>query len=61
MPSDIDSDLPVSHFLADGWASFAATILPSIGGDEHARGGGSGNRMMPRVAGDARRALAHGN
>jgi hypothetical protein len=37
MPSDIDDGLPISHALADGWANFAETILPSIGGDEHAQ------------------------
>jgi hypothetical protein len=37
MPSDIDDGLPISHAMADGWANFAETILPSIGGDEHAQ------------------------
>jgi hypothetical protein len=37
MPGDIDNDPPISHALADGWANFAETILPSIGGGEHAQ------------------------
>ena len=37
MPSDIDLDPPISHALADGWANFTETILPSIGGGEHAQ------------------------
>ena len=37
MASDIDDEPPISHALADGWANFAETILPSIGGDEHAQ------------------------
>jgi hypothetical protein len=36
MPSDIDLDPPPSHAIADGWADFAATILPAIGGSAHA-------------------------
>jgi hypothetical protein len=36
MPSDIDLEPPISHAIADGWASFPETVLPSIGGDEHA-------------------------
>jgi hypothetical protein len=37
MPSDIDDDPPTSHAIADGWANFAKTVLPSIGGGEHAQ------------------------
>jgi hypothetical protein len=37
MPTDTDDDLPITHAIADGWANFAETILPSIGGDEHAQ------------------------
>jgi hypothetical protein len=33
MPSDIDDDAPISHAIADGWTSFAETVLPSIGRD----------------------------
>jgi hypothetical protein len=36
VPSDIDDDPPVSHAIADGWANFVETVLPSLGGDEHA-------------------------
>jgi hypothetical protein len=36
MPNDIDLDPPISHAIADGWADFAATILPAVGGDPHA-------------------------
>jgi hypothetical protein len=37
MPSDIDDEPPISHAITDdGWADFAATVLPSIGGDENA-------------------------
>jgi hypothetical protein len=36
MPADTDLDPPISHAIADGWADFAATILPRIGGDAHA-------------------------
>jgi len=36
MPSDIDPDPPITHAIADGWAGFAQTILPAIGGDKHA-------------------------
>jgi hypothetical protein len=37
MSSDIDDAPPSSHAIADGWASFAGTVLPSIGGNEHAQ------------------------
>jgi hypothetical protein len=37
MPSDIDLDPPISHAIADGWAEFAETDLPSIGGANHAQ------------------------
>jgi hypothetical protein len=37
VPSDIDDDPPVSHAIADGWANFAKTVLPSVGGNEHAQ------------------------
>jgi hypothetical protein len=36
MPSDSDLDPPISHAIADSWADFAETILPSVGGDAHA-------------------------
>jgi hypothetical protein len=35
MPSDIENDPPISHAIAEGWADFAETVLPSIGGTEH--------------------------
>ena len=37
MPSDIDPDLPVCHAIADGWANFAETVLPTIRGNKHAQ------------------------
>jgi hypothetical protein len=37
MLSGIDDVPPISHAIADGWADFAETILPSIGGGEHAQ------------------------
>jgi hypothetical protein len=37
MSGESDLDPPPSHAIADGWANFAETILPSIGGDEHAQ------------------------
>jgi hypothetical protein len=37
IPSDIDLDPPISHAIADGWADFAETILPGIGGDKDAQ------------------------
>jgi hypothetical protein len=36
MPSDINDEPPISHAIADGWANFAQTILPGIGGSTHA-------------------------
>ena len=33
----IDLDPPISHAIADGWSSFVETILPTIGGTEHAQ------------------------
>jgi len=36
MPSNIDEDPPVSHAIANGWAEFAETVLPRIGGSAHA-------------------------
>ena len=36
MPSNMDFDPTISHAIADGWANFADTILPSVGGDAHA-------------------------
>jgi hypothetical protein len=33
---DDDLDPPISHAIANGWADFAETILPAIGGDIHA-------------------------
>jgi hypothetical protein len=32
MPSDSDLDPPITHAIADGWANFAETVLPTIGG-----------------------------
>ena len=37
MPSNIDLDPPISHAIAAGWADFAQTILPTIGGTNHAQ------------------------
>jgi len=37
MHSDTDFNPPVSHAVADGWANFAETVLPSISGVEHAQ------------------------
>jgi hypothetical protein len=31
-----DLEPPISHAVADGWAHFAETILPVVGGDAHA-------------------------
>jgi hypothetical protein len=36
MPTDIDLDPPISHAIANGWADFAQTILPGVGGDKDA-------------------------
>jgi len=36
MPTATDPDPPISHAIADGWANFAETILPGVGGDAHA-------------------------
>jgi hypothetical protein len=36
MPTDIDLDPPISHAIANGWADFAQTILPGVGGSAHA-------------------------
>jgi hypothetical protein len=36
MPSEVDLDPPVSHAIANGWANFAETVLPSISGTDHA-------------------------
>jgi hypothetical protein len=36
MPTETDLDSPTSHTIADGWANFAETVLPGIGGDAHA-------------------------
>jgi hypothetical protein len=36
MSSDTDLDPPITHAIADGWANFAETILPGIGGSSHA-------------------------
>jgi hypothetical protein len=36
MSGESDLDPPPSHAIADGWANFAETILPSIAGGEHA-------------------------
>ena len=37
MLSDIDDDPSISRAIGGGWASFADTVLPSIGGNEHAQ------------------------
>ena len=37
MLSDIDDDPSISRAIGGGWASFADTVLPSIGGGEHAQ------------------------
>jgi hypothetical protein len=37
MPSEIDDDPPINHAIANGWTEFAETVLPSIGGTEHAQ------------------------
>ena len=37
MPKDTELDLPASHAIADGWTEFAAKVLPSVGGTEHAQ------------------------
>jgi hypothetical protein len=37
MLSDIDDDPSVSRAIGGGWASFEDTVLPSIGGNEHAQ------------------------
>jgi hypothetical protein len=37
MPSDFDDDPPISHSIADGCSSFVETMLPSIGGTNHAQ------------------------
>ena len=34
MARTIDLDPPISHVVSDGWASFAETIRPTIGGTE---------------------------
>jgi hypothetical protein len=36
VPSDIDDDPPISHAITAGWADFAKTVLPSVGGGQHA-------------------------
>ena len=36
MSIDIDSDPPISHAIADGWANFSETVAPGIGGSAHA-------------------------
>jgi hypothetical protein len=38
MPSDIiEDDPPISHAIADGWANFAETVLPSVEGTDNAQ------------------------
>jgi hypothetical protein len=37
MPSDPSPDPTSGRAIADGWANFAETVLPSIGGAEHAQ------------------------
>jgi hypothetical protein len=36
MTSDMNLDPPISHAIADGWASFSKTVLPAIGGNNDA-------------------------
>jgi len=36
MPSDDEHSPPPSHAIADGWEEFAKTVLPSVGGADHA-------------------------
>ena len=37
MARTIDLDPPISHVVSDGWASFAETIRPTIGGTDNAK------------------------
>jgi hypothetical protein len=37
MARTIDLDPPIGHVVNDGWASFAETILPTIGGTDNAK------------------------
>jgi hypothetical protein len=37
MPSEGDLDPPISHAIANGWAEFAATVLPAIDGTERGK------------------------
>jgi len=37
MPIKTPPDAPGSRAIADGWAHFAETVLPTIGGAEHAQ------------------------
>jgi hypothetical protein len=37
VPSDSNNDLPISHAIADGWREFAESVLPSVGGADHAQ------------------------
>lgn len=36
MSTSTPPDPPGTHAIADGWATFAETVLPTIGGAEHA-------------------------
>jgi hypothetical protein len=36
MPSDTEGDPPVTYAIAEGWAKFAETVLPGIGGGPNA-------------------------
>jgi hypothetical protein len=37
MSNDIETDPPISHAIANGWAEFAATVLPAIDGTERGK------------------------
>jgi hypothetical protein len=37
MPSDLDSDLPIGQPIANGWANFSETVLPTIAGTDRAQ------------------------
>jgi len=36
VPNDTDLDDPISQAIANGWAHFAATVLPAVSGDARA-------------------------
>jgi len=35
MPSETDDYPPTTHAIAEGWAKFAETVLPGVGGGAH--------------------------